>query len=147
MAVSNVAEQAEILGRRRARILPILAVVYLAQQVSFFSSPMGERTVDHLKIGAWAVLSAVLLAALMTGGFWLRKPELRAMLNDESSRAHRADALGIGFVVGMAIGIVLYIIETFSPMTSREVIHIIVSFGIAAALLRFGWLERRAHRE
>jgi hypothetical protein len=146
MVESSLSAQAERLSRRRARILPILAFFYFIQQMSFFSTPMGERTVDHFKIGAWAVMSAILLAALVTGGFWTRRPELRAMLNDESSRAHRADGLGTGFVVAMATGILLYVLNTFSPMTTREVIHLIVSFGIAAALVRFGFLERRAHK-
>lgn len=147
MTQSNLAAQAERLSQRRARMVPILALFYFIQQASFFSSPaLGNRPVDHFKIGGWAVMSAVLLAALVTGGFWTRRAELRAMLNDESSRAHRADAIGTGFVVAMATGIVLYVVETVSPMSSPEVIHMIVSFGIGAALIRFGFLERRAHR-
>lgn len=147
MTERNLAGEAERLSRRQARMLPMLAVMYLAQQASFFASPPGDRLVDHFKIGAWVMLSTVLLAALVTGGFWLRRPELRAMLNDESSRAHRADALGTGFVVAMIAGILLYVVNTVSPMSSREVIHLIVSFGIATALVRFGYLERRALRD
>lgn len=147
MVESSLSEQAERLSRRRARMLPVLAIFYFAQQASFFASPMDDRLVDHFKIGAWVVLSLVLLAALVTGGFWTRKPELRAMLNDESSSAHRAAGLGTGFVVAMLTGILLYVLNTVSPMTSREVIHLIISFGIAAALVRFGFLERRAHRD
>ena len=147
MVEANLSEQAEKLSRRRARMLPVLAVFYIAQQASFFATPPGDRTVDHFRIGAWVLLSTVLLAALVTGGFWRRKPELRAMLDDESTRAHRADALGTGFVVAMATGIILYVLNTMSPMTSREVIHLVVSFGIAAALVRFGFLERRAHQD
>jgi ABC-type Fe3+ transport system permease subunit len=124
-------------------MLPILAIFYLAQQVAFFNSPHGERLVDHFKIGAWALLSAVLLAGLVTGGFWLRKPELRAMLNDELSRAHRADALRIGFILAMVAGIVLYVVGTAVALSDREVIHLIVSVGIGTALIRFGMLERR----
>ena len=147
MTETSLSEQAERLSRRRARMLPVLAVFYFAQQVSFFSSPPGDRAVDHFKIGAWVVLSLVLLAALVTGGFWSRERELREMLDDESSRAHRADALGTGFVVAMMTGIILYVVGTVSPIGAREVIHLIVSLGIAAALVRFGWLERRALRD
>ena len=147
MVEQSLSEQAERLSRRRARMLPVLAMFYLAQQVSYFSQPDTGRPVDHFRIGAWVMLSAVLLAGLVTGGFWLRKPELRAMLDDESSRAHRADALGTGFVLAMATAIVLYVVNSVSPMTGREAIHLIVSFGIVAALLRFGFLERRAMRD
>jgi ABC-type Fe3+ transport system permease subunit len=139
----TISEEADRLSRRRARVLPVLAIFYLAQQVTFFNSPHGERLVDHFKIGAWALLSVVLLVALVTGGFWLRKPQLRAMLNDELSRAHRADALRVGFILAMLAGIILYVVGTAFPMTDREVIHLIVSVGIGAALIRFGMLERR----
>ena len=143
MVERTISQEADRLSRRRARMLPILAVFYLAQQVAFFNTPPGERLVDHFRIGAWALLSAVLLTALVTGGFWLRKPELRAMLNDELSRAHRADALRVGFILAMIAGIVLYVVGTAVALSDREVIHLIVSVGIGAALIRFGMLERR----
>jgi hypothetical protein len=146
MVEQTIAQQAERLSRRRARMVSVLAVFYLAQQVAFFNAPPGERLVDHFRIGAWAVMSAVLLAALMTGGFWLRNPEVRALLNDELSRAHRAQALATGFVLAMAAGIVLYVVGTVTPITDREAIHIIVSVGIGAALIRYGFLERRSDR-
>ena len=34
-----------------------------------------------------------------------------------------------------------------SRSTAREAIHIILTLGIGAALIRFGMLERRAHRD
>lgn len=147
MVEQTISEQADRLSRRRARVLPVLAIFYLAQQATFFSSAPAERAVDHFKIGAWAAMSVVLLAALVTNGFWLRKPELRAMLNDELSRAHRADALRIGFVLAMIAGIILYVVGTAVPLSDREVIHLIVSVGIGAALIRFGMLERRHSQE
>jgi ABC-type Fe3+ transport system permease subunit len=143
MAERTISEQADRLARRRARMLIVLAVFYLGQQLTFFTSPPGQRLVDHFKIGAWAVMSAVLLAALVTGGFWLRKPELRSMVNDEVSRAHRASALATGFILAMLTGIILYVVGTAVPFSDREVIHLIVSVGIGAALIRFGMLERR----
>lgn len=146
MTTATTAEQAERLSRRRARLFPILAIFYLVQQLAFFSSPPGERGVDHVRIGAWVAMSLVLLLALMTGGSWLRGKEVRAILNDEVSRAHRADALGVGFVAATLTGIALYLLLPLGPVTTREAIHLIVSIGIFGALLRFGMLERRAHQ-
>ena len=143
MVQQSIAQQADRLGRRRARITIVLAVFYLSQQFAFFTSPPGARLVDQFRIGAWAVMSAVLLAGLVTGGFWLREPALRAMLNDELSRAHRADALGAGFIMAMLTGIILYVVGNAFPMTDHEVIHLIVSIGIGAALICFAILERR----
>ena len=143
MTERTISEQADRLARRRSRMVIVLAVFYLGQQLTFFTSPPGQRLADHFKIGAWAVMSAVLLAALVTGGFWLRKPELRSMLNDEVNRAHRASALATGFILSMLTGIILYVVGTAIPLSDHEVIHLIVSVGIGAALIRFGMLERR----
>jgi hypothetical protein len=142
-------EKAEQLGRRRARMLPFLALMFIAQQASFFVEGSGgsaERAVDHVKFGAWLLLSGVLLAALWTGGFWLQKREVRALMDDEVTRAHRSAALSLGFLVAMLAAIGLYLVDLYEPMTSRVAIHLIVTAGIAAALLRFGVLERRVHR-
>ena len=145
---SNV-EIADRLSRRRARMLPMLAIIFISQQASYFSGRIedGTRTVDHVKIGAWLVLSIVMLLALTTGGFWFRPKEVRALLDDDVTRANRADALRIGFLVTMAGAIALYFVNAFEPMGARDAIHILMSFGIVAALLRFGYLERRAHRD
>lgn len=149
MTHRTVAEEADWLSRRRARMLPILALLYLSQQASFFSSVHGspDRAVDHVKLGAWVLLSLVLLAALTTKGFWLRSRELRDMIDDETTRAHRLDAMEWGFVVSTLAGIALYFVSMIKPMGAREAIHVIVSLGLAAALIRFGMLERRALRD
>lgn len=145
---SNV-EIADRLSRRRARMLPMFAVIFLTQQASYFSGRVedGTRMVDHVKIAAWLALSIVLLLVLTTGGFWRRSKEVRALLDDDITRANRMDALRIGFLATMAAGIALYFVTLFEAIGARDTIHIMMSFGIAAALLRFGYLERRAHRD
>lgn len=143
-------EQAERLGRRRARILPMLALIFLSQQASFF---LGEneraahmlRDVDHVKVSAWLILSLVLLLGLWSGGGWFRRKEVRALLNDDVTRAHRASASTLGFYVAMLTAIVLYVVDMFDPTDTRMTIHLIVTLGIGTALVRFGLLERRAH--
>ena len=145
-------EAAERLGRRRARILPVLAILFLTQQLSFFTSEMERtseviRSVDHVKFGAWMALSLVLLAALYTGGFWFHRREVRDLMNDEITREHRARALSLGFLVAMLTAIALYVVDMAEPVGTRMAIHVIVTLGIGAALVRFGALERRAHRD
>ncbi|MEO6388872.1 MAG: hypothetical protein ABIT16_08830 [Croceibacterium sp.] len=139
-------EAAERLSRRRARMLPVLALFVLIQQAAFFSAGDRMRTVDIVRTCGWLVLVAVIVAALVTGGFWFRSREIRDLMDDEVTRANRSSALTLGFPVAMATGIVLYGLEAFQPgsVTPREAIHLIVSFGLVAALLRFGYLERRA---
>ena len=149
MTERTISEQAEHLSRRRARMLPFLAIIYLAQQFSFFAAAPAdpERAVDHVKIGAWVVLSLVLLAALTTKGFWLHAREVRDMIDDEGTRANRGAALGWGFVMAILSAIALFLVSIFEPVSAREAIHVIVSLGIGAAIIRFAMLERRAYRD
>ncbi len=145
MRDSTDAAKAEQLSRRRARALPVLGILFLTQQVTFFTGAgSGERTVDHVQIGAWLVLSIVLLLALTTGGGWIYSRSVRELANDELTRAHRDIAFRIGFLASMAGAITLYAISLFEPISGREACHLIMTIGIAAALLRYGYLERRA---
>src|SRR3954465_14863651 len=96
----SVAERAEYLSKRRARTLPFLALIYLSQQATYFSalqSPTHSSSHDF-RISAWLVLSAVLLAALVTKGFWLQPREIRDLIDDEHTRANRLDAVRLGFI-------------------------------------------------
>ena len=146
MSETSTVDRAERLGRRRARMLPFLAVIYISQQAAFFATPDSGRAVDHVKISAWLVLSLILLLALATGGSWLQSKEVRALMNDEVTQANRSKAMTLGFLFAMAGGMALYFLYQFEPFTAREAIHIILSLGLGAALVRFGMLERRAHR-
>ena len=66
MTTRSAAEEADQLSRRRARMLPFLAVIYLTQQVSYFADAgSADRPVEHVKVGAWVVLSLVLLAGVV----------------------------------------------------------------------------------
>jgi len=145
----SLAEKAEYLSRRRARMLPALAVIYITQQATYFTVPSGtaHRAVDDAKISAWLVFSGILLAALSTKGFWLARREVRAMIDDELTRANRLDAMRFGFIFAMLTCIVIYAITMFEPVNGRDAVHVILSDGLGAALIRWGWLEWVAHRD
>jgi uncharacterized membrane protein len=145
----GVAEKADYLSRRRARMLPALAIIFLSQQATFFSQMSGGEHVsaEKAKISAWLVLSMVLLLGLATKGFWLERKEVRELVDDENTRANRNEAMRWGFLFAMGSAIGVYVLTMFDTVTGREATHIIMSFGIAAAILRWGWLERRAHRD
>lgn len=149
MATMTNSERADRLTRRRTRMLPILVLVYLSQQATFFSTfaSGAHRDVDHFKIGAWVVLSLVLLAALATKGFWLQPRAVRDLIDDESTRANRLEAMRIGFLVACGAAIAAYFIAEFEPLTVGETAHLVLSLGIGAALIRFAMLERRTHRD
>lgn len=148
MSEYTVSQRAEQLSARRARALPALAVIFLAQQASYLSMPEhSDRPVDHVKIGAWLLLSIVLLAGLATGGAWFRGRDVRRLVNDESTRAHRQMGYVYGFWAAMGTALLLYVLNMFEPVTGRDAVHVIVSIAVAAALIRFGILERHALKD
>jgi len=144
----SVSEKAEFLSKRRARMLPALAIIFLSQQATFFSQMSGGEhlSAEKAKISAWLVLSVLMLFGLATKGFWLEPKEVRNLIDDENTRANRNEAMRWGFLFGMGAAIAVYVLTMFEAVTGREAVHIVLSFGIAAALLRWGVLERRAHR-
>ena len=147
MADRSDFETADRLARRRARIWPVLAIFFIAQQTAYFShAGAGDRTVDHFRVSAWIACSIVLLIALLTGGGWLRRKQVRALLNDEGTRANRALALETGFIAAMTAAIGLYFFSLFEPLGGREAVHLLLSVGIGFAILRFAMLERRGLR-
>ena len=141
-------ETADRLTRRRARIMPVLAVIFISQQAAYFAEPdAAVRLVDHVQVAAWMLLSIVLLLALATGGFWLKPKGVRALMDDEVTRANRAEAFRLAFFTTMAAAILLYFLSLFETISGREAVHLLTTVGIATALLRFGYLERRALKE
>lgn len=145
----SVAQKAEYLSKRRARMLPALALIFLSQQASFVSQMSGGQHVsaEKAKISAWLVLSVVLLLGLATKGFWLEPKEVRNLVDDENTHANRNEAMRWGFLFAMGSAIAIYVLTMFEVVTGREAVHIVLSFGIAAALIRWAVLERRAHRD
>ena len=148
MTEYSSSEIAERLSRKRSRMLFVLAALFMSQQVTYFSGMHDPaRTVDHVKIAAWLVLSVVLLLMLATGGAWLRSSEVRALLNDEATREHRRTGLVNGFWAACLTAIIIYAVDMFEPISGRDTVHIILTIAIAAALLTFARLERCAHRD
>ena len=52
-----------------------------------------------------------------------------------------------GFLFSMGAAIAIYLMTMFDNLKRRDSIHIIMTVGIAAALIRWAYLERRAHRD
>jgi hypothetical protein len=147
MTLSSHADTAERLSRRRARMLPALASLLIIQQAAYFAGQSGriDRWVDWVGLGTWALLSVVILMAIVTGGFWLRSAPVRALLDDEGTRAARADAAKLGFMLAILAAIGLHVLSAFEAVSAREALQLVISIGLITALIRFAFLERRAH--
>ena len=66
------------------------------------------------------------------------------MTKARAPTARRASPLDSG---GDGGGARLYVINIFELISGRDAIHVILSAGIAVALIRFGRLERRALKD
>jgi len=144
--MSDLVETADRLSRRRARMMIPLALMFLLQQATFLSNPPDRRAVSLVHLSGWTVLALVILGGLATGGFWFKPKAVRELMDDEITRANRADALSLAFALSMLTGIVLFVLQVFVPVVTQVAIHLILSVGFATALLRFSMLERRAHQ-
>ena len=139
--------QADRLGRRRIRLFFVVGIILITQQASFdrlleHGCPL--RAVDIALLGAWIVLVTAALAALMTGGMYFQSREVRALMNDELSKANRSRALAGGFVITILTAVVVFVVSFFSEVSGTEALHAVVTVGLAGALLRFAMLERKA---
>jgi len=141
----SLAEAAERLSRRRARMMPFLAIILVCQQGAFaIAEESPRRSVDYVSTFAWLLLAAVILAALVTGGFWLKPRPVRDLMDDDVTKANRAQALALGFILSIVTAMALYIVNFVETVSAGIAIHLIVTFGLAGAMLRFSVLERRA---
>jgi hypothetical protein len=136
-------EIAERLMKRRANALFALSLLFVVTQGSYIGSKSVPGTIH---IAAWVVMAIVLLVFFATGGGWARSPAIRALMNDESTRAHRARATTVAFYNMIASGIVVYGLGMVKPVTGGEAAHLIITVGIASALMAFWGLERAALR-
>lgn len=137
--ISDV-EIADRLSKRRARASAALAIAFIATQGGSLSSPSEGGPFD-LPFLLWA---AMLLIILMFGGGWFRSGNVREAMNDETTRAHRSSAMAGGFLVALAGAFLLYAVTFFEEVTAREAVRLIITMGVAGALLRFATLEGRA---
>jgi len=149
MVETSANAKAERLSRKRARMLPLLVVIYIAQQASFVATAtaLEAQSVVLVKIWAWLVLSTVLLAGIATKGFWFQPREVRNLIDDENTRANRVDAMRFGFICAMLVAMSVYVATLYESVSGREAVHVILSVGIGGALVRMALLERRAHRD
>jgi hypothetical protein len=147
MATAHDVEIADRLSRRRARIFPVLGFFFLVGQARFFAGDQPlSRAVDQFKISAWLVWAVALLLALAFAGGHFRGARVRALMEDETTRANRQSAYALGFWAAMLASVAAYVLNMFEQVGGLDAIHLVLTAGVGAAILRFGLLERRSFR-
>ena len=134
-------DQADRNSRSRGRLMAIAAAVLLALALFSALDPIG--TTNFVRGIVWAVLTLLWLTLLATGGGVLLNRQIRAMMNDEVSQLNRRRAIETGFWTAMAVAIGLYFASYSWAVPLRGGLAILTEVAIAAALIRYAWLELR----
>jgi ABC-type amino acid transport system permease subunit len=146
-----VGDQVDRLTRRRARIATAMGILFISMQGlriadDQMTEEMLRRPVDYVQFFASTFWLFMLLVFILFGGGLWRSKSVRSMLNDEGTEENRRRSMVAGFWAMMAGAALCYAITFYEPVRAREAIHVIVTIGVGATLLRFGALERRALR-
>jgi hypothetical protein len=146
MPTSADHELADLVTRRRARMMPILAILFLAGQPLYFAR--NQMEIDTAtRTAVWLAWAAILLLALAMAGGHFKGKAVRDLVEDEVTRANRLRAYAAGFWTAMATVFGIYGLSIFDNIQGRESLHLVMTFSVAAALITFGLLEKRALRD
>lgn len=149
MESKDLVEIADRNSRKRAIIVAAGAIVFVAGQL--LGGPVFRDNADHSLHSArnimWSLNVILLLAFLATGGGLLNNPQIRALVNDEVSRANYRTSVIAGFWVAMTSALVLYLVPAFAWLTAKQALYSVITLSVAVASLAFAYLELRAHRD
>jgi ABC-type multidrug transport system fused ATPase/permease subunit len=137
-------ELAEKLTSRRARVSIFLGIMFLTSMVTSLGVDVPESRPETIKLAAWVVWAAALLFLLSVGGGLFRGKSVRALMNDDSTVENRRQAMVAGFWAAVLSAFVLYALTFYEPISSREVIRLMLSAAVGAAIIKFGILEQRS---
>lgn len=150
--MTDVGDQVDRITRRRARIATAMGALFISTQGfrvanDQMTDTSVHRPVDYLQYFASTFWLMMLFVFILFGaGLWRSKP-VRAMLNDEGTEENRRRAMASGFWSMMLGAAVCYALTFYEPVRTREAVHVIITIGVGATLLRFGALERRALKD
>ena len=134
-------QQAERASRVRSGLMAAMAVVLL---INAFIAPGETSTMTPaLRHGIWAAMILMWLVVLATGGWLQKSRSVRSLMNDEVAMAHRAQALQAGFWTATVGGLGLYFASLEWAVSTHVAIRILIDVAVAAAMLRYAWLELR----
>ncbi len=138
----NDIDKAERNSRLRAILMAAGAVPLAITAVIGFGDEASSMS-PILRHGVWAALVLVWLLILATGGGLRLSNPVRRLMNDEVAQLNRSRAIQLGFWTAMALAVLLYFVSLQWPLTGRESLRILVNLSLAAALVRYAWLEWR----
>jgi hypothetical protein len=150
MEANRAVDIADRMSRKRAILMTASTITFLGVQL--IARPVfvrfGQVRTDS-RLDWWAINALILMALLVTrlqGGLFNSR-EVRALINDDVSREHHRAGIVAGFWVAMATAMAIYFIPAFRDYPAKETVYLIVTTSVGFALLKFCFLELRAHRD
>jgi hypothetical protein len=138
MPIVGDVERAERASFRRARIFPWLGAGLIVGDALLSGLPgNGLETAVP-----WVCVFLAGFLLILSGGVW--PGSLYGLLNDESTRAHRAWALSVGHYAAVACGCCLLVAASVLPLSAAQCLRILLTVAIGAPLISFGIMERTA---
>lgn len=137
-------DRAERLTARRARMATVLGIVFIATQTASLETDAALSRPELIGSWAWLLWSLSFIMLLATGGGLIRSAQVRALMNDETTRANRLHAIASGFWIALATALVAYIVSFYEPLDARQVVRVIITTALGGAMIRFGALERKS---
>ena len=146
---ANDQDAAELIGRKRARMLLILVLAYTLIQISLARKLADvDWPTSPFQAGAWLFLSSAFVIVLYTGGkFPKSRPGLLPLIDDDVTRQNRSKAIAAGFLTMVLTTAGLFIYSYFGELLLRQAAHLILSVGVGIAGLRFALLERKSYQQ
>jgi hypothetical protein len=141
MTASNTVEKAERASRARAIVMALGGAVLLLLAAGVAADP-DAFVGDRARAAVWGVLVLLWLLVLVSGGGLMLNTRLRTMMNDEVSLDNRRRAVALGFWAAMAAALALGGASFATPIGLRQGLALLTELALAAALLRYAWLER-----
>ena len=134
-------EQAERMSRGRAAVMALAAAVLILNIVLQYGD--AEYAGAGPRGASWLLLIGLWTFILWNGGGLRLRGRVRALLNDELSLQNRSRALGLGFYAAILLALALYVLAWTRPVATGDALKIVSGGAMAAALLRYAWLEWR----
>ena len=119
-------------------------LIGVVRSTSHIVAGQSVRHVELFMIGCFVLFLLAFLALLAGRG--LDRWAAPAM-EDELSRAYRAQAFQFGYAVLMPAVVALFVTGLVSPRLAVELAPIVAAVGVAAPALRLAWLSRPAPDE
>jgi len=126
-----------------ARILAMFPLTWIIIRLAH-----SEEAPNLVIASVWAVLVMTIpILFLASGGFWPRDRALRALVNDESTVAHRSNALAAGACFALAVGAIFWLLAWARPINVQQALATVIDACLGATLMRFSSLEGAALEE